>query len=141
MELINIFQDESLISLIPFFSAIYLSFNNPNLRILSLFLALNIIVFYLIVEVLKKRIVKSESQTLEKTFNELINNKNFNYTGLVSILHFIIVLITLWFLYLSSTDFIAYTLFWLLIVCSLFSFVKTAIKHWNGVVKPRFWKK
>lgn len=137
MEFQNIFTERGLNSLIPFFVAIYLSYLNPKLWIICLILALNVFVFYLIVMVYAKKISENKPKTETDVYRGVISKDRYKPSAIVSILHWIIGIITLILLYPYLYDIVAYSLFWLLISSFTFNFLRMFVVHWD-IVKAGF---
>lgn len=133
----DLFKDRGLNSLIPLFAAIYLSFYDKNLRILCLFLAACVIVFYLIVMVIAKDITNQKPKTERDVYRGVVTKDKMKISGIISVSSWIIGGITLVLLYGFLNDFVAYTLFWLLIVSYLFNFLRMFVVH-SDIIKLGF---
>ena len=133
----NIFKDRSIITLIPFLTGLYLGFVNSNLIIISIFLVANTLIFYLIVMVLAKKAQDKNPKSEQDIYKILVNIKNFKFSGVASIMQWILSLISLYFLYQYRTDFIAYTLFWLLVIGFVFNLLRNFIVNLD-VIKKAF---
>ena len=121
MSFYNIFADRGIINIIPFFSGLYLAYYE-SMIILPIFLIINVVMFYLLVNLLARKIIKrnkkyeTEKELENDVFDELIKKDYGNINALFSICHWILIFITVMTLYQFKNDFIPFLFFWYLII-------------------------
>jgi hypothetical protein len=129
----NIFKDRTIITIIPFIAAIYLSFIDSVLRLVCFILAINVIVYYLIIMALAKDVQFTNSKEERDVYRSIVNKKNIFLSGITAIMQWIVGIITLWLLYFHLQDILVYTLFWLLIAGTIFNLLRLFVVHFDTI--------
>ncbi|MFW6026072.1 MAG: hypothetical protein ACOCRX_06995 [Candidatus Woesearchaeota archaeon] len=133
----NIFKEKGLIGYIPFLTAIYVSFVNESLNLVALFLGLNIILYYLIVMFFAKKSQSKNPRNEKDVYKELISKQYYKYSAIASIMHGLLIIISIILLYSYLNNIIAYSLFWLLVAGFVFNILRMFIIHFD-IIKLAF---
>ena len=118
MSFYNVFKDKGIINVIPLFTALYLAFNT-QLRLIPILLGANVVIFYLIVTLLAKKIIEkgdNKKRLEDNVFDELLNEKYKIPNAFLSFGNWILLLVTTIILYQYRDDFVTFLLFWFLII-------------------------
>jgi len=134
MNIYNIFNNRGIVAIIPFFVAIYISFIDPNLRWVGLFLGIDISVYYVIVITLARDVSSSRPSSESEALQTIVNRRNVYVSAATSVIQWSIALVSIYLLSKHLNDLIAYTFLWLLIAGYLFSFLYVLIVHWKVIV-------
>ena len=133
----NIFKDKGLISLIPFFAAIYLSSVDRQLLPASIIIALSTVAYYLIVNCFAKQAIQKNRTSETSTYEDLVSKRNQALAGWAAGMHLLMSIITLLLLYPHLKEFNAYTLFWLIVTATIFNLFYRIIFSWD-IIKKKF---
>jgi len=140
MSFYNVFQDKGIIYVIPFFTGLYMAFYTKKL-VIPLLLSLSVLIYYLIVVLLAKKITLAHKQNKlingpinrDEVFNELMNEKYSKINGLFSLSHWALLAVTAIILYNFRDDFVPFLLFWFLIVGFVYNLIILFILEWDRI--------
>ena len=139
MEFYNIFAEKGLINAIPFFTALYIAYYE-SVWVLPLFLTLNVIIFYIFSNIWSSKIIHekksySNKQEVEKdVLNKLTKGKTRVINGLFSLFQWGLIILTAIILYPYRTDFVAFLLFWFLVIGFVYNLISHLIINWEQII-------
>lgn len=125
----NVFKNKGIINVIPLFTALYLAFNT-NLRLIPILLGASVIIFYLLVTALAKRVIEegdNKKKLEENVFDELLKERYKTLNAFISLGHWALLLVTTIILYQFRDDFVPFLLFWFIIIGFIYNLLSLFI--------------
>jgi hypothetical protein len=133
----NVFKDKAIINIIPLFTGLYIAYNT-SLRLIPVLLTLSVLLFYLLVTALTKKIIKDGNNnkvTEKEVFEKLVQERYKTINTFIAFGQIILLIVTLILLYQFKNNFITFLLFWLLIIGFIYNLLSLFINHWEIIKK------
>jgi len=140
MEFYNVFKDKAIINIIPLFTGLYIAYNT-SLRLIPVLLILSVLLFYLLMTALTKKLIEegiNRDKTTEKELYERLIQKKYKILNiLIAFSQVFLLIITSILLYQFRKDFICFLLFWSLIIGFTYNLLSLFVNR-GDIIKKSF---